>query len=109
MDHEDSDGRDLEGGDQLALDGAEAAPDSSGRGRACTQSEWNVAAQHADDNHTLPIPGSSEHARPARDRLHRQQRLDRLHLRLPLIGTPAPRVEGVVASATPPRVAQSGS
>ena len=60
LDSEDSDGRELEGGgDQLALEGAEEAPDPSGRGRSCTQSEWNVADQHADDNHTLPIPGSA--------------------------------------------------
>ncbi len=59
-DREDSDGREPGGGgDQLALEGAEEAPDPSGRGRACTQSEWNVANQHADDNHTQPIPGSA--------------------------------------------------
>lgn len=59
-DREDSDGRDLEGGDdQLALEGAGEAPDPLDRGRACTQAEWNVADQHADDNHTLPIPGSA--------------------------------------------------
>lgn len=59
-DREDSDGRELEGGgDQLALEGAGEAPDPLDRGRACTQAEWNVADQHADDNHTLPIPGSA--------------------------------------------------
>ncbi len=51
-DREDSDGRELEGGgDQLALEGAEEAPDPSGRGRACTQSEWNVAQSHAWEFH----------------------------------------------------------
>ncbi|UQA55610.1 hypothetical protein [Polyangium aurulentum] len=51
---------DLEGGgDQIALEDAGEAPDPSDKGRACTQSEWNIAGQHADDNHTLPIPGSA--------------------------------------------------
>ena len=59
-DGEDSDGHELEGGgDQLALEDAGDAPDPSGKGRACTQAEWNVADQHADANHTLPIPGSA--------------------------------------------------
>ncbi|APR79184.1 Hypothetical protein A7982_04531 [Minicystis rosea] len=54
-DREVSDGRELEsGGDQLALEGAAEAPDPSGRGRACTQSEWNVAEQHAALNHSAP-------------------------------------------------------
>lgn len=54
-DREDSDGRELEGGgDQLALEGAGEAPDPSERGRACTQSEWNVAEHHATVNHSAP-------------------------------------------------------
>ncbi|MDI1436227.1 hypothetical protein [Polyangium sorediatum] len=62
-DREDSDGREGDG-DQLALEGAGAAPDPLDRGRACTQSEWNVAEHHADDNHTLPIPGSANTHNP---------------------------------------------
>ncbi|MDI1451736.1 hypothetical protein [Polyangium sp. 6x1] len=56
-DREDSDGR--EDGDLLALEGAGEAPDPLDRGRACTQSELNIANQHADDYHTWPIPGSA--------------------------------------------------
>ena len=46
---------DLEGGgDQLALEGAGEAPDPSEKGRACTQSEWNIAEHHAWVNHGAP-------------------------------------------------------
>ncbi|MDC3987801.1 hypothetical protein [Polyangium jinanense] len=51
---DDSDGRELEGGDQIALEGAGEAPDPLDRGRACTQAEWNIAEHHAWVNHGAP-------------------------------------------------------
>ena len=50
--------------DSIAISGDTGDQGSDGKtatesARGCTSAELNVAEQHADDNHTLPIPGSA--------------------------------------------------